>query len=387
MIIGAQTVFSSFFLSMLAVPRRDRADGAGPERAVTGSDRVPRGRRQSRVRAAALAGRRGPARRRWCWPSSPSASSARPRTRAASASCRSSTRSSGGSARTAAALTAWMIAQRRLLGWAVASVCALVGLGGLIVAGRRAAPVLPGRRGGRPGAAGGRCCLQEDRTSLGAGALRRGVACAFVLGLGWPIPRLDGCPRLPLPRRRRETPAPAGGSPGLFWRPPWASECGLVFALTVVALLSRTWALTEISRLPRSRDGYLVDAEPHLRTASRRYLDFGFMQNNGGAVQILPQYLVFHLFGTSIFTLRLAAVLWSDRRRAADVLAGAAHAGSGPAVVSAIALPLRPGAALLGAQRERLLRPDCRARAGDGHRRPVDGGALLALRRDRWPPC
>ena len=35
------------------------------------------------------------------------------------------------------------------------------------------------------------------------------------------------------------------------------------------------------------------------------------MQNNGGAVQFLPTQVIYHLFGTSIFTLRMAAVLWS----------------------------------------------------------------------------
>ena len=35
------------------------------------------------------------------------------------------------------------------------------------------------------------------------------------------------------------------------------------------------------------------------------------MQNNGGAVQFLPTQVIYHLFGTSIFTLRMAAVLWA----------------------------------------------------------------------------
>ncbi len=232
------------------------------------------------------------------------------------------------------ALTAWMIAQSRFLGWAVASVCALVGLGGLIVAGRRAAPVL--LIAAAVGLASwGQVCLQEDRTSLALALYAAGVACAFVLGLRWPIPKLDGFPRLPLPRRRRETPAPAGGSPRPFWRPPWAWECGLVFALTVVALLSRTYALTENSHfLDLETVSWWIQSRTAHGVAS--YLDFGFVQNNGGAIQIFPQYLVFHLFGTSIYALRLSAVLWTIATVPLMYFLVRRIAGSGPAVVSTI---------------------------------------------------
>lgn len=90
----------------------------------------------------------------------------------------------------------------------------------------------------------------------------------------------------------------------------WGWECALVVLLTLAALVSRTWAITELYDFfdletidwivqGRTWNGYLG------------YLDYGFVQNNGGAVQFLPTQIIFRLFGTSIFTLRMTSVLWA----------------------------------------------------------------------------
>jgi hypothetical protein len=229
------------------------------------------------------------------------------------------------------ALTAWLIAHSRFLGWAVTSACALTGLGGLVVAGRRGAPVFLAAAAVCL-ASWGQVCLQEDRTSLAMAFYAAGVACAFLLGLRRPMARLDGFPRLPLPGRRRETPAPAGPRPprGL----PWLWECALVFALTVVALLSRTYALTEKSHfLDLETVAWWIESRTAHGVAS--YLS-GFTQTNGGAIQIFPQFLVFHLFGTSIYALRLSAVLWTIATVPLMYFLVRRIAGSGPALVSTI---------------------------------------------------
>jgi hypothetical protein len=104
-------------------------------------------------------------------------------------------------------------------------------------------------------------------------------------------------------------PPPAAARP-VWPRSNWTWECALIIALTLAALISRTWALTELYDFldletiewivqGRTWNGYLG------------YLDYGFVQNNGGAVQLLPTQVIFRLFGTSVFTLRMTSVLWS----------------------------------------------------------------------------
>ena len=153
-------------------------------------------------------------------------------------------------------------------------------------------------------AAWGQVALQGDATTAGQWLYLAAVASAIGLGLRWPFARLAAFP--PFPPDAAAAATPRAARPGLSWG--W--ECALVLALTLVALVSRTWALTELYDFfdletidwivqGRTWQGYLG------------YLDFGFVQNNGGAVQFLPTQLVFRLFGTSIFTLRMTAVLWA----------------------------------------------------------------------------
>ena len=76
-----------------------------------------------------------------------------------------------------------------------------------------------------------------------------------------------------------------------------------------MALLFRTWALTEMSDF---LDLETVNSWVQSRTLEgvADYYRFTFLATNPGAAHMLPQWALFHLFGTSIFTLRMAAVLW-----------------------------------------------------------------------------
>ena len=136
--------------------------------------------------------------------------------------------------------------------------------------------------------------LQGHTTTIGVPLYLAAVACALALGIAVPMRRLATFPAFPAPVR-----------PSISWG--W--ECALVLALTLVGLVSRTWALTELYDF---FDLETIDWIVQGRTWSGYlgYLDYGFVQNNGGAVQLLPTQLIFRLFGTSIFTLRMTSVLW-----------------------------------------------------------------------------
>jgi hypothetical protein len=168
-------------------------------------------------------------------------------------------------------------------------------------------------------AAWAQAAMQSDATTRGMWLYLAAASGAFVLGLWCPLRRLAAIPSFPPDRR---APAAAGLA--------WGWECALVLGLTLVALVLRTWALTELYDF---FDLETIDwiIEGRTWNGFLSYLDFGFVQNNGGAVQLLPTQLVFRLFGTSIFTLRMTSVLWSIAavplmywlgRRVAGVTAG-----------------------------------------------------------------
>lgn len=138
--------------------------------------------------------------------------------------------------------------------------------------------------------------LQSHSTALGIGLYVAAGLAAVGLGIWCPIRRLAGYPAFPPDGSR---------TAGLSW--PW--ECVLVLGLTVIALLTRSWALTELYDF---FDLETIDWIVQGRTWNGfvGYLDYGFVQNNGGAVQLLPTQITFRLFGTSIFTLRMTSVLW-----------------------------------------------------------------------------
>ena len=145
-------------------------------------------------------------------------------------------------------------------------------------------------------AAWGQVALQGDATGLGTALYLAAVACAIGLGIWCPLRRLTTYPPFPPPNGARSA-------------LPWTWECVVVLVLTVVALLSRSWALTELYDF---FDLETIDWIVQSRTWSGflGYLDYGFVQNNGGSVQLLLPQLTFRIFGTSIFTLRMTSVLW-----------------------------------------------------------------------------
>jgi len=195
----------------------------------------------------------------------------------------------------------WMQTQRVGVGAAGTLAVLLIGATALIATRRRSAPVV--LLVALLACAGwAQVAMQGD--AQGLGATLYGIAFVGAIGLGiWqPMRRLEGWMAFPPPRRGE----PPGPAVGLSWTAEWT----LVVGLTLVALLSRTWALTELYDF---FDLETIDWMVQGRTwfGYKGYLDTGFVQNNGGAVQFLPTQLILPFFGTSIFSLRMASVLWS----------------------------------------------------------------------------
>jgi hypothetical protein len=190
----------------------------------------------------------------------------------------------------------WLQKHRKTAGL-IGSVAVLaIALAAFVRRGRRAAPVV--LLVVALGLAGwGQVALQGDDTRVGTALYLAAVACAIGLGIWCPLRRLATYPPFPAPPNGRRTVL------------PWAWECVLVLVLTVAALLSRSWALTELYDF---FDLETIDWIVQSRTwgGFLGYLDYGFVQNNGGSLQLLPPQLTFRIFGTSIFTLRMTSVLW-----------------------------------------------------------------------------
>ncbi|MEO8601723.1 MAG: hypothetical protein ABI629_04010, partial [bacterium] len=195
----------------------------------------------------------------------------------------------------------WMQTQRFAVGGVGTAVLLAIALAALRATGRRSGPVLllVATLGC---AAWAQVSLQSDQLGAGVALYLLAIADAVGLGIWRPLRALPGWPLFPPPRLGEL----AGPQPGISW----PMECALVLGLTLVALILRTWALTELYDF---FDLETIDWMVQGRTwhGYAGYLDSGFVQNNGGAVQFLPTQLIFRLFGTSIFTLRLTSVLWS----------------------------------------------------------------------------
>jgi 4-amino-4-deoxy-L-arabinose transferase-like glycosyltransferase len=210
----------------------------------------------------------------------------------------------------------WLQSHRQTAGIADTVMLLLVAAGAVIGARRRAAPVVL-LVGVFLLAIWAQVALQSDSTTLGAVLYLAAVAGAVGLGIWRPLRSL--------PTFRPFPPAPSTGVaassdnrtastafPVSTYRAPisFGWECVLVLVLTLIALISRTWALTELYDQIAESVIEFVDTIAE-RATTLGGLALGFVQNNGGAVQLLPTQLIFRLFGTSIFTLRMAAVLWS----------------------------------------------------------------------------
>jgi hypothetical protein len=178
----------------------------------------------------------------------------------------------------------------------------------------------------------GQSLLLMDVVGLGTIVYLAGILGAVALGWWRPMRRLPGFPGFG---------ADPGAGEGGAWHPSWRAECAIIFAIGIVALLFRTWGLTEQSDF---LDLETVDSFVQSRTLEgvADYYRYTFLSTNPGAAHMLPQWALFQVFGASIFTLRMAAVLWGVA--AVLLMYGLVRrlAGVTPAVVASLLLALAP---------------------------------------------
>lgn len=212
----------------------------------------------------------------------------------------------------------WLLMRSRDVACLVTAAASGLALVALLRHGRRAAPIVV-----LASAAGfatwGQILLLANQRVAGAFLYGVAIASAFALGLLRPLVSLRGFPVLPdIPpargwRRKESLNTNVGGAVPDETTPPlprlstW--ECGLVFAITVFALLLRATLLTE---LPSGFDMETIASMIQSRTAHgvRQYYDRTFLTTAPGVVHIFTQWLMFALFGTSVYSIRLAALLW-----------------------------------------------------------------------------
>lgn len=232
--------------------------------------------------------------------------------------------------------TEWWLAHARAVGWSTTGVTGVLLLGGFLVAWRRAAPLV-WLAAAVSLATWGQVLLLENVPLLGGILYGGGIACAIALGIGWPMRRLGGFPELPLPgaANRRADATSLGVASAGPWQPSWLVECLLVFALSVVALFLRTYALTE---LPHFFDLEMMVSMFESRTlyGLRSFVNWGLLANSGGIIHLLPKMFLFDLFGTSIYSLRLSGVLFGVAAVPLFYWLVRRLAGVGPALASTV---------------------------------------------------
>ena len=189
------------------------------------------------------------------------------------------------------------------------------------------------------------CCGAWAQESFVVGLQARGwllygagFALAVVLGVLRPMSALPGFPSLPpLGTREEPEPLPPFAGPG----PPGALELLGLFAVVVFGLVVRAWALME---LPDNFDPEMVG----VMTAGRTFLGFKdyiateLLGTGNGVFHVLVHRVLYALFGTSIYAVRLTALFWGV---AAIPLAYALVrrlAGVAPAFASGLLLATAP---------------------------------------------
>lgn len=178
----------------------------------------------------------------------------------------------------------------------------------------------------------GQALLLIDVTRPGAGLYLFAVLAALALGWWRPMRRVPGFPGI-------------GSEPGAglagAWRPAWRVECAILVAIGLVALACRTWALTELSDF---LDLETVNSWVQSATLEgvADYYRYTFLATNPGAAHMLPQWALFKLFGASVFTLRMAAVLWGLAAVLLMYWFVRRLAGVAPAILAALMLATAP---------------------------------------------
>jgi hypothetical protein len=142
--------------------------------------------------------------------------------------------------------------------------------------------------------------LLRDHVGHGIALYAYGLLCAVAWGIRSPLSErepwaagagADAHPPSP--------PAPATS-------PRW--EALAFLALMILALITRTYALTE---LPHEYESEMIISMLSTRTLAglHKYAPWGLVANTNGVAHLLPQWASFQLLGTSVFSLRYVSVV------------------------------------------------------------------------------
>ena len=196
----------------------------------------------------------------------------------------------------------WLGRHPTAVGRAVTGLAAALGVLAVLLTRLRALPFLL-LLTGLTLATWGQLVLWQRGLTLGGLCLYLGgVFCAAVLGRIYPMTRLRGFPPLPSladpPAPSRET---GRGLPPFEW--------AVVLGLTLLGLLFRGYALTEH---PAAFDGEMtsVMVGSYTRFGIGYYMKTEFLGTSAGLFHVLTHYVIYWLFGASIFTIRLVALFW-----------------------------------------------------------------------------
>ena len=160
----------------------------------------------------------------------------------------------------------------------------------LIRAGRVAAPLVAlGSAFGL--GAWGQSLLLQDQILPGAILYVAGLVAAIVLGVWRPMRSLPGF----------DPPLPSSL--------PFRWECTILFLLVLFGIALRMWAITELAA---GYDHETIGAMMRSRRLHgvRIYLDESLLSTAPGFVHVPTQFASFLLFGTSIYSIRMAAMVW-----------------------------------------------------------------------------
>lgn len=228
-----------------------------------------------------------------------------------------------------------------LVGWVVTVVGAAVVATGLAAGRRRVVPLLL-LAAAASLATWGQILILRDRIVLGAWLYCGGLACGVALGAWDSLSRRRRCSGPPEDEVRKDNEPSVravGASVTVRWS--WWQEAAALWVLSILALVLRLYALTELPS-EVSLENTVSMFQSRTLFNIRAYLQSGFLRASPGLVHVLTQWGTYQVAGPSLFGVRVAAVLWGSA--AVPLVYGFVRrsAGAAPALVAALFVASAP---------------------------------------------
>jgi hypothetical protein len=203
-------------------------------------------------------------------------------------------------------LLSWLWRNADTVGNVVTGVALALGVVGVAVGRRRSVPLVL-LLAGASLATWGQVSLWRGRLGPGVWLYVGGMVCAAAVGVLRPLRSLPGVPSLPPLTGPVQPEAPP---PQTETRPMAATEWAALLFLTLLGLLLRGYTLTE---LPNFFDEETIGVLTGSYTGYgiREYMRTELLGTGNGVFHVLTHFVLYHLFGPSVFSIRLAALLWS----------------------------------------------------------------------------